>query len=125
MARVTVDEVRVIFPGDALEVPDDSISTHIDMANSFVTDELGSAELSTQRLKDIERYITGHLLAIRYPNLGMVKAEWVASEAKIEFSSDFGKMLKSTHYGQWAITLDTTGTLEKLGSSTARFTVFG
>lgn len=118
MPRVTATEVKAIFD---TSLSDETVEVHIEIANGIVSTELASSGHSASRLKDIERYLSAHLLSLRDPVTGMVRTEWVASEAKIDFSSDFGQMLRSTHFGQTAIMLDTTGRLENLGRRRAVF----
>lgn len=122
MARVTVDEVKTIYNTN---LTDDVLSDIIDIANNLVTEILGASGLSSTRLKNIERYLSAHFAAFREPERGMVAAEWVASEAKIEFSSDFGRALDATHFGQQAAMLDTTGKLRAAGQKRATFRVTG
>ena len=121
MARVEASEVKVFFN---TELADSVVEAHIDVANELVTSVLGSSGLGDTRLKNIELYISAHLLSFRDPLTGAVAAEWIASEAKIEFSANFGQQLKSTHFGQQALVLDTTGTLATLGEQRARFRAF-
>ena len=121
--RVVVAEVKEIMDAS---LSDDDITAHITIANNLVTVTLGSSGLSALSLKDIERYMAAHLLSIGRDKLvGGTKAEWLASEAKVDFSNDLGKFLDSTLYGQMAKTLDTTGTLSTLGKPQARFRAIG
>lgn len=120
--RVTATEVRVIFDASS-DITDAIVTSHIDIANDLVTGSLSSSGLSSTRLANIELYLAAHFLALRDPSRGMVEAEWVSSEAKVDFSSDFGQGLKSTHYGQQVLLLDTSGTFANLGKTKARFRV--
>lgn len=122
MARVTAAEVKEIY-NSGLE--DADITPIIDIANNLVTDILGSSGLGATRLKNIERYLAAHFTALREPERGAVEAEWIASESKIEFSSDFGRALDATYYGQTAAMLDTTGKLRASGQKRATFRVTG
>lgn len=122
MARVTADELKVVYDSGLTDAVLEDI---IDIANNLVTDILGTSGLSSDRLKNIERYLAAHFAAFREPQRGLVSAEWIASEAKIEFSSDFGRALDATHFGQTAAMLDTTGKLRQAGAKRATFRVTG
>ena len=82
-------------------------------ANLFVTNHLGSTTLDADTLKDIERWVAAHLIAITYERVAR-KEE--AGSAKIEYVGTFAQGLKQTMYGQTAIELDTTGTLDDLAN---------
>jgi len=106
--RVSVDEVKEIFDTD---LSDPFIEAFISAANQVVTKHLGSStSLSSEQLKEIERWLTAHLLTAREPR---AKAE-AADGARIEIQGQFGKGLDSTTYGQMAKMLDTTGTLARV-----------
>jgi len=108
MARVTADEVKEI-----LEVSADVLATTPDLtpfitsANLLVTDLLGTSSLSSDQLKEIERWLAAHFVAIRDPRRSYERAGSVGEG----FQHRLGLRLEVTTYGQQAIALDTTGTL--------------
>lgn len=108
-ARVTDAEVREIITVGA------SVATtpFIAAANLTVTDKLGdSAELSSDQLKEIERWLAAHFLAI---SLARQKSREKIGSGDASYTGTFGQALDSTTYGQTAKMLDTTGTLARLG----------
>lgn len=120
MARVTATEVKVVIP---TELTDAAVDTFIGVATDLVDGLLGSSGLGSTRLKNIELYLAAHFVALRDQDLGMMGAQWVGSEAKVEYDGQFGKALELTRYGQMAQTLDTTGSLSTLGKARAQFRV--
>lgn len=115
MARVLAHEVKDII---VTTLSDVIINTYIQAANITVTDLLGSStELSDAQKKEIERWFTAHLMAST--RVQQAKSE-KALDASITYQGETGKGLESTHYGQMALALDTTGTFaQKLGKKKA------
>ena len=70
MARVTNTEVKVIINTTMSE---SDIDSHINIASRFITDTLGLKGMSSARLKDIELYMSAHLISI-LPDKGGVKS---------------------------------------------------
>lgn len=116
MARVTTTEVNAIFAVETLS----DLDTFITTANLVVTDELSSAGLSTNRLKQIELYLSAHYAAVTFEKGGLRKQKIGEAEEdyKVIGSGIIG--LSSTRYGQQAITLDPTGTLGALSASSVK-----
>src|SRR4030066_1260617 len=118
MGRVSGTEVKEVFITDLTA---SAIDPLIIAANLFVTAKLSSQGLSTELLKEIERYLTAHLissLAGREEGVaGTVISEGAGSANRTYKSLDlsiFG-VLSSTPYGMIAISLDTSNTLLKIG----------
>ena len=105
--RITAAEVRDIM--DATVLTDPIIGTYILGANTLINSVLGIG--ITDILKEIERWLTAHLIAISRER--MAKKE-EAGGAKIEYIGDYGAGLDSTPYGQMVQILDTTGAMATL-----------
>lgn len=116
MARVIDTEVFEI-----IETSLTDIDVFIETANLFVTNWLGSSSLSDATLKEIEKYISAHILSLRDPRTKSVGVD-VLSES---YQGQWGMGLNGTSYGQMAILLDTTGALGQLAKKGKRATSFG
>lgn len=104
--RVSAAEVGQIIDTD---LSDPIVDVFIGAANITVTDLIGSnANLSTAQLKEIERWLTAHLLACTREQQAQGEA---ATDAKITYQGKTGMGLDSTFYGQQVKLLDTTGVL--------------
>ncbi len=106
MARVTSTEVKVII---STTMVDADVDAHIDIANRFITDVLSSKGMSSARLKDIELYMSAHLIMI-FQEKGGVKSERIGDSQRT-YSVLSSDGLKMSRYGQTAAMLDTSGTL--------------
>lgn len=102
--RVTEAEVENIADIDS----SDDVSAFITTANLLVTEELSDKDdLSTDRLKQIELWLSAHFAKIKFQAAASEGAEDVSQS----FQYKLGLNLQSTMWGQQAILLDTTGTL--------------
>jgi len=119
MARVTAAEVKEVINTSLTEV---QVIPYITSANVYVTERLGSSTLSTDTLKEIERWFTAHMIAITRERVA--KSE-EAGGAKVEYVGEFGEGLKSTPYGQMCVSLDTTGLLIQEGKKKVTMYVLG
>ena len=101
-ARVTSAEVLEIadFP-DLLE---NDVTPYITSANILVNEILGTE--NTGILKEIERWLSAHMIASTKERTSLKEA---AGSASVTYTGAFGQGLKSTPYGQMVLTLDTTG----------------
>lgn len=102
---VTTTDVRVLID-TALE--DASVEAFILSAETFMDSNLGSAGLSVALYDEITKWLTAHMIAISRERQAI---EEEAGGAKIKYSGTFGEGLKSTSYGQMAVSLDTSNTL--------------
>jgi hypothetical protein len=84
------------------------VTPFLTSANAFVTASLGSSLLSESILKEIERWITAHMIASTKERQAK---EEEAGGAKIKYAGYWGAGLLGTSYGQMAVALDTTGVL--------------
>ena len=107
--RVTATEVKEIIETD---ITDSTIDVYITSANALVNKALGTSSLGTALLKEIERWLTAHMIASTKER--QTKKE-EAGTAKVEYTGDYGEGLASTSYGQMVMGLDTTGGMAKLG----------
>ena len=116
MSRVTAAEVLIIM--DNVELSDPIVESYISGAEAFVNENLGSTNLTEATLKEIERWLTAHLIAISRERQSKKES---AGKASIEYAGDWGEGLKMTSFGQTAIALDSTGTLSNLSGKSITF----
>lgn len=117
--RVTATEVRAIMLDIDSSFSDADIDVFIGSANILVTNEVASAgTLTDAHLKEIERWLSAHLVASADPR-PTEEAAGVGASVKIKYQSKIGFGLNLTHYGQQVLILDTTGGLSKLGRENA------
>lgn len=104
-ARVTVEEVAAIMA----DAPED-LSAFLEMATLIVDEELAESGLSDARLAMIEKLLAAHFAATVSP----LTTQEIAGVSVSYQRNSVGKGLASTQYGQNAISLDTTGTLQAM-----------
>jgi len=103
-ARVTAEEVKQIIDTD---LADAIVDAYILGANHTVTEVLGDdTDLSDGHKKEIERWLTAHLIAATREQQ-IQKAG--ASGANVTYQGMTGKGLEATLYGQQVLAMDTTG----------------
>lgn len=107
--RTTATKVKALLDNSTLT--DAQVDEFIISANLFVTNHLGGEGLANDTLTDIERWIAAHMISVTRER--QAKKE-EAGSAKVEYAGDWGSGLNMTSYGQMAVKLDTTGTLEDL-----------
>jgi hypothetical protein len=111
MARVTAEEVRAIIETTATET---QMQEYIFSAEVFIDSVFAGSSLSNNLMKEIERWITAHLIA---SSRDRQATEEGAGGAYVKYGSAGKKdRLYSTTYGQQAILLDPTGILDELSS---------
>lgn len=120
--RVDPDEVRAVVRGTALDFAD--IDRLIVVANRLVTDVLSGKGMSDERLRDIELYISAHLVALTDQDAGMVTRKSVG-ETEAEYGGELGAGLAATRFGRMALDLDTSNALSSVGKARAQFRAFG
>lgn len=110
---VTDAEVKAVIPTDIDTTP------FIATAHLFIDENLASAELSADRLKQVELYLAAHFVAITVEKGSLIrKRVGEASETYGGFVQGLlGRGLQSTRYGQTAINMDTSGVLASMSSS--------
>lgn len=102
-SRVTEVEVRSIIE---TELTDLQVLSYITSANVLVNSMFGVGV--TDVLKEIEKWLTAHLITITRDRQAIEEA---AGTAKVKYSDIFGEGLRSTTYGQMVLTLDSSGLL--------------
>lgn len=105
--RVTADEVKAVID---TSLTDAQIEAYIGSANVMVTDLITG--LSDDVTKEIERWLTAHMIASTRER---VAKEEGAGGAYIKYTGEYGRHLNSTQYGQMVIALDTTGAFASAG----------
>ena len=113
--RVTATEVRVIITTSLLDA---AITAYIGIANPIVTDTL-TCGLSAARLKEIERWLTAHLISIVEERQ---TTEEKLGEATVKYAGVYGEGLKGSSYGQMVLLLDTCGQFANLGKKSVNIT---
>lgn len=110
-ARVTDAEVKQILDTDIDTTP------FIIAAHRVVEDnELGSFDVASATLKSIEQFLAAHFACAMEQQ---TKSE-TTGKASATYQGEFGMRLDSTHYGQTAMTLDSSGILANLNTRQAR-----
>jgi len=110
VARVTDDEVKEIIETSITTTP------FITVANLIVTERLANEGLGDSLLKEIERWLAAHLVAIRDQRPQNERI----GDANITYQGRSGLGLDATQYGQQVKILDTSGKLANLGKRVAR-----
>lgn len=104
--RTTISDVRIVIP-TGLE--DLEISGLMKIANRMVTTVLSTTVLEESTMRDIETWLTAHLIAMgkeRQTREERVGDMW------LKFSENKEQFLLSTTYGQMVLMLDTSGSFQ-------------
>jgi hypothetical protein len=113
-ARVTVDQVKEIIE---TSIPDAVItSSMIETATLYVDEHLLELGYTDAMLERIELYLAAHFVAITEEQ-GAMKFDKLGDASSAWETSFFEVGLKSTRFGQTALTLDSSGTLANVGSA--------
>lgn len=108
--RVTVEEVKEIIEIDSTVIDDDVLaSAFINLANIMVTANLVTGctnDLSTDELKEIERWLTAHFVCMKDRR---VSSEG-AGPVNASYINPSGMNLQASLYGQNVMMIDRTGT---------------
>lgn len=105
MARTDISTVKSVMQ---TALGDSEITNLITIANRIVTRQLGGEGLTDALLKDIETYLTAHLIAIgkeRQPK------EEKVGDIMLKYVENPKGFLESTTYGQAALFMDTSDKL--------------
>lgn len=120
--RCTSSEVLAIM--SVTEVPDNAdLSVFINIVSTMVDDieALNNAKMTDSRLKSLEMYLSAHFAALRYKHATETKIG--DKNAQDKFGYMIGEGYKATVYGQMALKLDTTKTLESENMTKYRFDI--
>lgn len=116
MARTDVDQVNHIME---TSLTDNQIRPIIEQANRIVTSKIGGEGLTDELLKDIETWMTAHLIALgkeRQPLEERVGDIW------LKFNENPAGFFNATTYGQTCLMLDTSGKLQAASMKKISFT---
>ena len=116
MARTAAADVKLISD---TALSDSDISKIIDSANFITTETLEDEGLSDGLLKEIETYLTAHIIAIgreRQTAEERVHDIWVVHQGH------FSTGLYSTTFGQYVLFLDTSGKFAQRNKKKMTFT---
>jgi len=113
-ARVTDADVKGIIDVPASR----DTSSIIDVANRYVDKYLLPEGLTEVELKDIELYLSAHFVALTVEHGGLVSED--VGDSSQSYANVYKSGIRSTRYGQMAISLDSTGKLASVGSGTLR-----
>lgn len=108
-------DVKVII-NTSLE--DIEINSFINIADGIINQQLDSDDFTDAELKEIERWLTAHLIATTRERIGTSEK---VGDASITYAGKFGEGLKSTPYGQMVLQLDTSGVFADLGTQKLYF----
>lgn len=116
--RVTVADVDVILERDATVVTDAQADVFITTANLIVNGNLldTSSELTDAELKEIERWLSAHLMVMKDRRVSSEGAGGVSAS----YIGSVGMNLQASTYGQQAMVLDRSGTLQSLNTGKKR-----
>ena len=113
MARVTDAEVKEIITTSKNSTP------FIDVDNRYIYRILSGKGLSEATLKDIELYMSAHLVSVTTEKGGL-KTDRIGDSQRT-YSIMSGKGLEMSRYGHTAQMLDTSNTLISAGKKNAVF----
>lgn len=119
--RVNTERVKRII---STSIGDPDVFEHIEVASHLVDDLLVGKGMSADRLRDIELYLSAHLVAVRDQDAGQIVDKTVG-DTEAAYGGDLGRALSYTRYGQQALILDISGTLTSVGKVRAQFRAFG
>ena len=112
--RVTGDEVKEIISTSLTAA---QIASFITAANRIVTNTLTGSTATAADKKEIERWLTAHLICIRDPRK---KSEKIGDAQDTYDTGNKGKRLESTEYGKTVLLIDPTGLMCNVGKRPAK-----
>ena len=108
--RATEAEVKEIID-TALTA--EQVAPFLATANVLVTSVLSDEGYDGSLMKEIERWLAAHFVAIRDPRIAKEKVD----DADATYQGKFGENLRHTSYGQQVLVLDFHGRLAEIASS--------
>ena len=122
--RVTGAEVKEIISTPLTEL---QAAPMITAANILVTAKCSPAGYSAAELKEIERWLSAHFVAVRDPSGSISEKKIGEAQEKYQRGSkaQSKEALEGTPYGQQALVLDYKGSLTDLGRRQASIRAFG
>lgn len=113
--RVTATEVKQIM--DSCTTSDTVVDVFIGAANLMVTKVYeNDTTMTTAMLKDIERFLSAHMVA---STVHRTTSEEKLGEASVKYTGYWSQGLSSTPYGQMVLVLDVTGNFANYGKRSA------
>ena len=103
MPRVTDAEVKAIIDTER------DVAPFIETASLIVDEDVSGNGPSVARLRQIELYLAAHFVAITEERGGLISS--ATGAGKETYANNFKEGLRSTRYGQQAMSLDTSGSL--------------
>lgn len=123
-ARTTLAAVRALISPQGITIDDIDLGAIIATASTYVDNQLADVGLADALLIEIEKYLAAHFAALRSIDAGISsQSEDDASVTYTVGQVQSTDALRATHFGQVAITLDTTGTLAAVGNQAPSFQV--
>lgn len=124
MARTTADAVRAVLLSDygpKSDGTDPSLEPFIDTASLVVDEIVGCAARKSKTLTDARLGVIECWLAAHFYSVSDRPFETKSTDrARAKFQGKTGMYLESSHYGQTAKTLDTSGCLSAMDGGTRR-----
>ena len=111
MARTTTSRVCSVMDTTLTE---NEVSPFVETANLMVTAYLASTDQTADALREVETYLAAHFVSLRDR---LVKSE-AAGGVRFDYQGETGMGLDSSHYGQTAKLLDSSGVLKEIDGKT-------
>lgn len=111
MARTTTSRVCSVMDTTLTE---DEVAPFVETANLMVTAYLASTDQTADALREVETYLAAHFVSLRDR---LVKSE-AAGGVRFDYQGETGMGLDSSHYGQTAKLLDSSGVLKEIDGKT-------
>jgi hypothetical protein len=93
---------------------ENEVSPFVETANLMVTAYLASTDQTADALREVETYLAAHFVSLRDR---LVKSE-AAGGVRFDYQGETGMGLDSSHYGQTAKLLDSSGVLKEIDGKT-------
>ncbi len=122
--RTTLAKVRALISPQGITIDDIELGLMLTAASTYIDSTLADQELDDALLIEIETYLAAHFTALREIRAGISSQR--ADDASVTYTVGqlaSNELMKSTHFGQVALVLDTTGTLANVNGQRARLQV--
>lgn len=122
--RTTVARVSALLKPQGITLDAIELGQLIATASTYIDTTLDDSGLDDALLTEIETYLAAHFAALREIRAGVSSQR--ADDASVTYSVGqlaSNDLMKSTHFGQVAIALDTSGTLANVNGPKTRFQV--
>jgi hypothetical protein len=93
---------------------EDEVAPFVETANLMVTAYLARTDQTADALREVETYLAAHFVSLRDR---LVKSE-AAGGVRFDYQGETGMGLDSSHYGQTAKLLDSSGVLKEIDGKT-------